>query len=100
MTAAPTVSVICNTLNRADALGDMLRSLQYQTFRNFEVVVVAGPCTDNTVEVALSFGDTIKFVHCPERNLSISRNLGIAAAAGDIVAGPHRIRVPVPLQSS
>jgi len=96
MTGSPTVSVVCNTLDRADALGDMLRSLRYQTFRNFEVVVVAGPCTDHTVEVARSFGEAIKFVRCLERNLSMSRNLGIAAAAGDVVAFIDDDGVPEP----
>lgn len=84
--AQPRVSVICNTLDRADALGSMLSSLQQLTYPNVEVVVVAGPCQDHTDEVLDRWAPHIKIRRCPEPNLSMSRNIGIAAAAGEIVA--------------
>lgn len=80
------VSVVINTYNRAESLKSTLESLYHQTDPNFEVIVVNGPSTDNTEDVVKPYLNTLKFVSCPERNLSVSRNLGIEAASGDIVA--------------
>ena len=54
--------------------------------RELEVVVVNGPSTDDTQDVLAEFGAQIKAIRNPLANLSVSRNLGIRAAAGDIVA--------------
>ncbi len=78
-------SVIINTYNRAGHLQRLLRALTHLRDAAFEIVVVNGPSTDGTGEVLRAWADRIKVVDCPERNLSLSRNLGLAAAAGDIV---------------
>lgn len=79
-------SVVINTLNRAAALRQTLLSLEHQTCPDFEVIVVNGPSTDQTAEVLAEFADAIRVLQCPEPRLAISRNIGIAAAAGDVVA--------------
>jgi glycosyltransferase involved in cell wall biosynthesis/GT2 family glycosyltransferase len=80
------VSVVINTYNRASTLGAALQSLDRQSFENFEVIVVNGPSTDGTHEVVASFGKRLKSANIKERNLSISRNVGIELSSGDIVA--------------
>ncbi len=80
------ISVIVSTYNRATVLRDCLDALRRQTWRDFEVIVVVGPCTDETMNVLAPYLRSIKCIHTPERNLSKSRNLGVEAAAGDIVA--------------
>jgi glycogen(starch) synthase len=81
------VSVVVCTYNRADGLRTTLSSLRLQRFRDFEVVVVNGPSTDRTAEMlATEFHDQVRVVENPLANLSVSRNLGIAAAAGDLIA--------------
>lgn len=80
------VSIIINTYNRAKQLQDCLRALWNLNYENFEVIVVNGPSNDNTKEVCQRFLPNINYVECAERNLSISRNIGIANAEGDIVA--------------
>lgn len=80
------VTVIINTLNRADSLRDTIESLRYQTYDNFEVLVVPGPCTDHTDKVLKKFDSHIRVARCNEANLSKSRNVGIAHAAGELVA--------------
>lgn len=82
----PSVSVIVCTCNRADSLRSTLDSLRRLTYPNLEVVVVEGPSTDHTPAVLGDFDGMVKRVRTGERNLSLSRNLGIAAAAGEIVA--------------
>lgn len=79
-------SVIINTYNRADMLADCLIALRRQSYHSFEVVVVVGPCSDATDKILTEYAFESKIVHCSERNLSVSRNLGITAAAGDVCA--------------
>jgi len=83
---SPRVSVIINTDGRAKALRATIDSLRQLTYRNFEVIVVCGPTDDGTREYVTSLAGTVKMLECSERNLSQSRNIGIAAAAGEIVA--------------
>lgn len=82
----PRVSVVINTVNRARHLEKAISSLRFQRYGNFEVVVVNGPSTDSTPDLLRSHAGSIKVAHCPEMNLGMSRNVGIAHAAGDIVA--------------
>ena len=82
----PSVSVVVNTHNRADHLKRLLDCLAHQTYENFEVIVVNGPSTDHTEQVLESYQGAIRVEHCPEVNLCMSRNIGVYAAAGDIVA--------------
>ncbi|CAM9674018.1 unnamed protein product, partial [Phaeothamnion confervicola] len=80
------VSVVICTLNRADGLRATLESLRHQRHHEIEVVVVCGPSTDHTADVVAEYAGEIKAVSCPEPNLSMSRNIGIRAASGEIVA--------------
>jgi glycogen synthase len=59
-------------------------------------VVVEGPCDDETPELLAERADAIKHVENPVRNLCISRNLGIDAAAGEIVAFIDDDGIPEP----
>ncbi len=81
----PSVSIVVCTYNRARVLGRCLDALRGLDYPDFEVVVVEGPSTDDTSAVLDRFSD-VKRVRNETRNLSISRNLGIAESAGEIVA--------------
>jgi glycogen(starch) synthase len=89
-------SVVINTYNRAASLRDTLDALRQQTLADFEVVVVNGPSDDGTDELLAERADAVRVVRCPERNLSVSRNLGIDAAAGDVVALIDDDAIPEP----
>lgn len=80
------VSVVICTYNRRDYLERCLDYLQCQSHSNFEVIVVDGPSNDGTKELLESWRGRIKIANNPLRNLSVSRNLGIELAHGDIVA--------------
>ena len=79
-----TMSVVINTYNRASHLKKTLQSLMFQRYEAFEVIVVNGPSVDDTEQVVADF-PFVKLRSCPKANLSMSRNIGIAAAAGDVV---------------
>lgn len=80
------VSVVINTLNRAEPLAVALHALEYLDYEQFEVIVVNGPSEDNTSALLRAQRGRVKWADCPDANLSQSRNVGIAMAAGDVVA--------------
>lgn len=92
----PRVSVIINTVDRAESLRLLLSSLAQVRYGEFEVIVVAGPSTDHTDDVLASHEGAIRIERCPERNLSMSRNIGVRAAATDFVAFIDDDAVPEP----
>lgn len=82
----PSFSIIINTCDRRAFLEKALESAGRQNYPAFDIVCVNGPSTDGTDTLLEAWKDRIKVCACPERNLSLSRNLGIAAASGEIVA--------------
>ena len=95
-TTLPSVSVIVNTYNRGAWLDDALHGLAGLDYPDFEVVVVNGPSTDHSPEVIARWCPGIKALRCDQANLSQSRNIGIAAAAGAIIAFIDDDAVPHP----
>lgn len=89
-------SIVINTFNRAHTLPKALNSLQWLRYENFEVIVVNGPSTDNTEVVMQPYLQRVKYGRCPDANLSMSRNIGIAMASGDIVCFMDDDAVPEP----
>lgn len=79
-------SVVINTYNRARKLERCLATLADQTYRDFEVIVVNGPSTDETGAVLARFAGKIHVIETRSRVLSVSRNDGIARASGELVA--------------
>jgi glycogen(starch) synthase len=92
----PTVSVVVNTLDRAEPLDQTLISLKRLRYSSFEVVVIPGPCSDATGSVLERHASAIRIGVCPEPNLSMSRNIGLALAAGDLVVFIDDDSVPEP----
>jgi glycogen synthase len=86
MTATRRFSVVINTDNRADSLEKTIESLRHLDHPSFEVVVVHGPTPDRTAELLDHYRGRIKVGRCEHRNLSESRNLGVALSGGEIVA--------------
>lgn len=74
----PLVSVIVTTRNEERNIGNCLRSIQLQTYKNIEIIVVDNNSTDGTQEIARSFTDAV-VNKGPER--SAQRNHGICDLA-------------------
>jgi glycosyltransferase involved in cell wall biosynthesis len=81
-----TFSVIVNTTDRAGPLQTLLHALEYQSYPHFEVIVVVGPTRDHTLDMLSRYADRVRVLRCPAANLSRSRNIGLLAARGEIVA--------------
>ena len=50
-----TISIITATYNSAATIADTLQSVLQQTYQDFEVIVVDGVSSDNTLEIIRSF---------------------------------------------
>jgi len=79
------VSIIIPSYNYASYLPEAIRSALAQTHRPIEVIVVDDGSTDDTPQVAASFGDAIRYIRQPNAGLSAARNRGIAEATGDLL---------------
>jgi hypothetical protein len=79
------VSIIINTYNREPLLRRLLPGFKHLRGVPFEVIVVNGPSTDTTSRLLDEYKGQVKVIDCPSRNLSHSRNLGIAVAAGEVI---------------
>lgn len=87
ITMNPKFSILIPTYNGAEVIGETLRSILSQSFRNFEIIVQDDASTDNTVEVIRAFNDQRISIYRNEKNLGYSRNLDSLSkrAAGDII---------------
>ncbi|MGD9038317.1 MAG: glycosyltransferase family A protein [Desulfobacteraceae bacterium] len=81
------VSVIIPTYNRARSLLRAISSVLYQTFTDFEVIVVDDGSDDETAECLKSLTDHIKYIrHLDNLGVSAARNRGIAASRYPFIA--------------
>lgn len=92
---APTVSVIVVSRGRAADLPLCLLGVSQLYYPSFEVVLVADRSGISAVK-NLPFYEELKVVEFDEANISAARNLGIAEAAGEIVAFVDDDAVPEP----
>jgi glycosyltransferase involved in cell wall biosynthesis len=86
----PLISVVIPTHNRATLLPGALNSIQQQTYKNWEAIVVDDGSKDNTQQVvdALARDDRrIRFIRqYKNRGAQVARNAGIRAARGEWIA--------------
>jgi glycosyltransferase involved in cell wall biosynthesis len=86
--AAPVVSVILPTRNRAHCVADAIASVQAQHFTSWELIIVDDGSTDNTAAVVRPYLDDqrIRYVERAAAGASAARNQGIALASGVLMA--------------
>jgi glycosyltransferase involved in cell wall biosynthesis len=85
-TTEPLVSVIIPTYNRAASLAAALDSVLAQSYPKIEIVVVDDGSTDDTGAVVARYGDRIRFQLKPNGGVATARNVGLAAATGELLA--------------
>jgi glycosyltransferase involved in cell wall biosynthesis len=82
------VSLIVATMNRVSELGRLLNSLDLQSFRDFEVILVDQNADDRLVGIITQHAE-LRLLHlrCPP-GASGARNVGLRAAQGEIIGFP------------
>jgi glycosyltransferase involved in cell wall biosynthesis len=86
---APLVSLLLCTIGRTEPLLRMLQSLERQTCKNFEVLVVDQNPPGVLDPFLGQFERSLAIVHCRSpRGLSLARNVGLARCRGSLLAFP------------
>ena len=79
---SPLFSIIIPTFNSQKTIKRCIDSVQFQTFKDFEIIVVDNYSTDDTIQIIRTY-DNIKIYQ--EKNNGIiahSRNVGIKVSSG------------------
>ena len=85
----PLVSVIVPAYNVEPFLAETLASVQWQTYREFEVIIVDDGSTDRTSEIVQQFVEKdARFIllRQPNANMAAARNAALKQARGEWVA--------------
>ena len=85
----PTISVIIPTYQRGELLRDAIASVEAQTYRDFELIVIDDGSTDGTGEILESLdtrGLRFHYRWRPNRGVAAARNVGLELARGEIIA--------------
>lgn len=84
----PRVSVIICTRNRGDSAVLTLETVLANSHPSFELILVDQSTSPETHRAVARFGDDPRFIYLPTttRGLGRARNIGLAAARGEIVA--------------
>jgi glycosyltransferase involved in cell wall biosynthesis len=77
------ISVVIPARNEEEYLPATIAALQAQTYRNFEIIVVANGCNDRTAEVGREQG--CRVFELGDRGLGAARNRGGREAVGQIL---------------
>jgi glycosyltransferase involved in cell wall biosynthesis len=81
-----TVSVIIPCYNAAEHLAECIRSVLAQTMPPVEIIVINDGSTDDSGDIAESFGDPVRTLHQENHGESCARNRGIDEARGEWIA--------------
>jgi len=78
------LSIITINLNNRDGLERTLNSVQAQTFRNFEQIVIDGGSSDGSLDVIQGRAETITYwVSEPDAGIYFAMNKGIKISSGE-----------------
>lgn len=81
----PKLSVIIASYNHQDYIAETLRSLEEQTFKGFEIIIVDDGSTDKTVEVAKSTQSRAQIYTQENQGVVAARNRGVDLARGKYI---------------
>lgn len=83
-----TISIITATYNSAATIADTLSSVLQQTHQDFEIIVVDGVSSDNTLDIVRSFETKMQgklhIISEPDKGLYDAMNKGLRRATGEV----------------
>jgi glycosyltransferase involved in cell wall biosynthesis len=77
----PIISIIIPTFNSSGSLSECLESIVKQSFQNFEILLIDGLSTDNTLDIISTFMakyNSIKFISEKDQGIYDAMNKGIS----------------------
>ncbi|WP_066440751.1 glycosyltransferase [Chryseobacterium sp. CCH4-E10] len=83
---SPSVSIIVPCYNASHYMHEVLLSIQNQTYKNFQCILINDGSTDNTLEIIKNFPDErFEIYDQQNKGLSDTRNFGLEKAEGDFI---------------
>jgi len=82
----PLISVLIGAYNAAPYLAEAIESVLTQSYRPFELIVVDDGSTDETAEIARSFGDRLRCARQENAGDGAARNAAVRLARGELFA--------------
>lgn len=81
----PLVSIVIPVYNGSNYLGEAIDSALNQTYENIEIIVINDGSSDNgkTEEIALSYGNKIRYFYKENGGVSSALNMGISKMRGE-----------------
>ncbi len=82
------VSIITPTYNRADFIGEAIKSVLSQTITDFELLIVDDGSQDDSREIIQKFVDQdsrVKYFYQENQGQSVARNLALGKAGGEFI---------------
>ena len=86
LSPSPLVSVITANKNGARHLRDLFESLDAQTYRNFEVILVDDGSTDGSAALAKTLGAKLVVENHTSEGFAEANNIGLRHARGELIA--------------
>lgn len=88
MNRNPKITVLMSVYNGEKYLNEAVDSILFQTFTDFEFLIIDDASTDKTPEILHSYGDTRIKIITNEKNLGLTKSLnkGLELARGEYIA--------------
>jgi glycosyltransferase involved in cell wall biosynthesis len=80
------VSIVMPAYNRADTILRAIRSVQEQTYQDWELIVVDDGSTDGTATLIEGMDPRMKVIRQENRGFVGARNTGLEASTGEYIA--------------
>lgn len=103
----PKISIVMPTWNRGSMIQNAILSIQNQTLKDWELIIVDDGSDDNTWFVVKQFQDDKRIRYFPKKHegLVVARNFGVSEAQADVIAHqdsddlsmPNRLERMLPL---
>lgn len=79
------ISIITPSYNSGNTIKSCLESIQRQTYKNLEHILIDGGSKDNTIGIAHTYPHLAKIVSEPDQGIYDAMNKGIKLSNGDII---------------
>lgn len=83
------ISVIMLTYNRENMIADMIKSIQNQSFKDYEYIIIDNGSMDRSGRIAEQYAEVderIRVIHIEKSSIGKGRNIGIQNARGRYIA--------------